>query len=252
MKMDTAQRLLALNRQFYTTCAGAFARTRGVNQAGLLPSLPFLPPTPIVLDLGCGQARLACWLANQRPSLTYIGLDASAGLLHAAARTVASLATVRAQLLLADVTEPDWPKAVLPLLPAGAAFDAVYALALLHHLPGFDLRATVLRQAARLLAPAGVLVVSYWQFLDEARWRQRQLPWETIGLTAGEMDPGDALLDWRRDGHGLRYVHHVTPAEAANLAAAADLQVAATYHADGQSKHLNFFQIQRLSHLGSQ
>ena len=243
MNTDTAQRLLALNRQFYTTCAGAFARTRGVNQAGLLPSLPFLPPTPIVLDLGCGQARLAGWLANQRPSLTYIGLDASAGLLHAAARTAASLATVRAQLLLADVTAPAWPDAVQALQPAGAAFDAIYALALLHHLPGFDLRAAVLRQAAQLLAPAGALIVSYWQFLDEARWRQRQLSWETIGLTADQVEPGDALLDWRRDGHGLRYVHHVTPAEAADLAAAAGLRVAAAYHADGQSKRLNFFQI---------
>ncbi|MGB4801263.1 MAG: hypothetical protein WBV59_01310, partial [Anaerolineae bacterium] len=65
-------------------------------------------------------------------------------------------------------------------------------------------------------------------------------------LTAGEMDPGDALLDWRRDGHGLRYVHHVTPAEAADLAAAAGLQVVASYHADGRSKRLNFFQILRL------
>ena len=103
----------------------------------------------------------------------------------------------------------------------------------------------MLRQARQLLAPGGVLIVSYWQFLDEARWQERVLSWETVGLTARDVEAGDALLDWRRDGPGLRYVHHVTPAEASDLARAAGLQVSESYYADGQSKRLNLFQICR-------
>ena len=198
------------------------------------------------MDIGCGNGRLARWLAGQRPGATYVGMDASAGLLAAADETVRCLTDVRAQLVLADVTQPDWPAAVGPVAPAGNLFDAIYLLALLHHLPGFDLRAAVLRQAAWLLAPGGVLVVSYWQFLDEARWQERVLPWETVGLTAADVEAGDALLDWRRDGPGLRYVRHVTPAEAEALAHAAGLQVIDTYHADGHSKRLNLFQICRV------
>lgn len=245
MNPETIQRLLALNQQFYAACAAAFARSRGAGQAGLLRTLPYLPPTPIVLDLGCGNGRLARWLASQRQELTYVGLDASAGLLHAAAQTVRALEGVHAHLVMADVTRAAWPTALPPLTPVGAPFEAIYLLALLHHLPSFALRATVLRQAGRLLAPGGAVIATFWQFLDDARWQARQLPWETVGLTAGQVEAGDALLDWRRDGLGLRYVHHVSPAEAEALAHAAGLQVVETYRADGQSKRLNLFQICR-------
>jgi SAM-dependent methyltransferase len=252
MNPETVQRLLALNQQFYALCAAAFARSRGAGQAGLLPTLPYLPSTPTVLDLGCGNGRLARWLAGQRQALTYVGLDASAPLVRAAAQTVRSLDGVHARLVLADVTHADWPAALPALTPAGAAFDAVYILALLHHLPGFELRAAVLRQAGQLLAPGGALIVTFWQFLDDARWQGRLLPWETVGLTASQVESGDALLDWRRDQRGLRYVHHVSPAEAEELARAAGLQVIETYRADGQNKRLNLFQICRAQGLSPQ
>lgn len=243
MNPDTIQRLLALNQEFYAAYAAAFARSRGAGQAGLMRTLPYLPSAPTVLDLGCGNGRLARWLAGQRPGATYVGLDASAGLLAAAGQTIRGLAGVRAHLVMADVTRPEWMAALPPISAVGGPFDAIYVLALLHHLPGFELRAAVLRQAGRLLAPGGALIITYWQFLDEPRWQERVLPWETVGLTAGDVETGDALLDWRRDGPGLRYVHHVSPAEAGDLARAAGLQVSETYHADGHSKRLNLFQI---------
>ena len=245
MNPDIVQRLLALNQEFYAARAAAFARSRGAGQAGLLRTLPYLPPAPRVLDLGCGNGRLARWLAGQRPGAAYVGLDSSAGLLAAADQTVRGLAGVRAHLVMADVTQAEWPATLPPLAAVGGPFDAIYLLALLHHLPGFELRAAVLRQAARLLAPGGALIVTYWQFLDEARWQERLLPWETVGLTAGQVETGDALLDWRRDGPGLRYVHYVPPAEASDLASAAGVQVMETYHADGHSRRLNLFQICR-------
>ena len=241
MNPDIVQRLLALNQTFYADRAAAFARSRGAGQAGLMRTLPFLPPAPSVLDIGCGNGRLARWLAGQRPGATYVGLDASAGLLAAADQTIRGLAGIRAHLVMTDVTQPDWP--TVALAPTGGSFDAIYLLALLHHLPGFELRAAALRQAAGLLAPGGALIVTYWQFWDDARWQERVLPWETVGLTTGDVEAGDALLDWRRDGPGLRYVHHVTPAEANELAHAAGIHVIETYHADGHSKRLNLFQI---------
>lgn len=241
MNVAVVQRLLALNRTFYGTCAGAFARSRGTGQSGLLRTLPLLPPAPAVLDLGCGNGRLARLLAQERPAARYTGVDASPDLLDMAAAALRGLELGQAHLVLADVTVDGWPQT----LPPGTPYDAIYVLALLHHLPGFDLRAAVLRQAGQLLAPASALIASHWQFPDDPRWRDRYLPWDAIGLTADQVEPGDALLDWRREGRGLRYVHHVSLAEAHALAQAAALTIVETYYADGQSRRLNLFQICR-------
>jgi hypothetical protein len=56
------------------------------------------------------------------------------------------------------------------------------------------------------------------------------------------VDVGDYLLDWRRGGRGLRYVHHFNEDELAELATAAICQVTATHYAGGRSGRLNLIQ----------
>lgn len=240
MDHTTAARLIELNRQFYADHAAAFARARGRGQTGLLPTLPHLPETPHVLDLGCGNGRLARFLASYRTPLSYIGIDTSPSLLTIARRALAGLPGVTAQLVQVDLAT-QWIEVV-----PGAPFDAVYVLAVLHHLPGFERRAQLLRQAAQVVTPNGVLVVSYWQFYDDPQQRAKIVPWAAFGIEPSQVEPGDALLAWAREAPGLRYCHHVDAAEAAALAAAAGLHVAAAYYADGRSGRLNLFQVCRV------
>ncbi len=72
---------------------------------------------------------------------------------------------------------------------------------------------------------AAAFTYSNWQFLNSPRLRKRIQPWTRAGLTADQVDPGDYLLDWRRGGEGLRYVHHFSPEELAELAAETGFRV---------------------------
>jgi SAM-dependent methyltransferase len=138
----------------------------------------------------------------------------------------------------ADLSARDW-EAALP----GAPFDLVVAFAVLHHLPGDRLRQQILQAVRHVLKPDGRFIHSNWQFLNSPRLRARIQPWETIGLRAEDVDPGDYLVDWRQGGSGLRYVHHFTAQELESLAHACGYRVMQTFLSDGEAGSLGLYQI---------
>lgn len=234
---ETRDRLIDLNRRFYQTFARPFAETRARLQPGVLQILDRLPPQAAVLDLGCGAGTLAIELARREHTGPYVGLDFSAELLRVAEASVQEAGGLQAAFLLAELGRTDWTSA-LPL----AHFDRALAFAVLHHLPDHEVRVNLLRRVRELLARRGRFIHSCWQFLNSERLRERIQPWSAVGLSPGRVDPGDYLLDWRREGRGLRYVHHFSPEELADLAAAAGFEILETFHADGEGGNLGLYQ----------
>jgi hypothetical protein len=116
-------------------------------------------------------------------------------------------------------------------------------LAVLHHIPSFDLRVQVLREAASLLEPDGCLIMSTWQFLDSARLRRKIVNWAEVPIAEPSLEPGDYLLDWKREGRGLRYCHLVDEDEMQHLAAASGLRVRETFRAGGREGNLSLFAV---------
>ena len=237
MDKETVERLLALNRAFYAAFARPFAASRSVSDPALTCILPYIPQRARVLDVGCGNGRLAVLLDRERPGATYVGVDAVPELVQVACAQAARLATVAAEFRLADVTRPGWSQG----LPAG--FDCAIALAVLHHVPGFDLRARVLHDTASLLAPGGCLLLSTWQFLESARLRRKIVDWAEVGIPRETLEPGDYLLDWQRGGRGLRYCHLVDEGEMERLAAASGLRLHETFRAGGRAGNLSLFTV---------
>jgi hypothetical protein len=119
----------------------------------------------------------------------------------------------------------------------------VFAFAVLHHLPGEALRRRVLGKMRSLLAPQGCFMHSEWQFLNSPRLQRRILPWETVGLSPEDVDPGDVLLDWKQGGYGLRYVHHFSESELARLAGEAAFSIRETFYSDGKEGNLGLYQV---------
>ncbi|HBY06444.1 MAG TPA: hypothetical protein DEH22_01125, partial [Chloroflexi bacterium] len=94
-----------------------------------------------------------------------------------------------------------------------------------------------------LLPPGGQFIHSNWQFLNSARLRQRVHPWPEIGLSEAEVEPGDYLLDWRRGGFGLRYVHHFSENELHTLADETGFRIIESFFSDGESGNLGLYQV---------
>ena len=238
MDKETTEKLLALNREFYATFARPFAGSRPVSDPALVSILPHIPQRARVLDVGCGNGRLAALLDQERPGSTYLGVDAVPELVELARAQANHLTTISAECRVADITRTGWSSS-LPDVP----FDCAAVLAVLHHIPGFDLRVQVLRESASLLEPDGCLILSTWQFLDNARMRRKVVDWAEVDIAVKSLEPGDYLLDWKREGRGLRYCHLVDEAELKRLAAESSLRVRETFRAGGREGNLSLFAV---------
>jgi tRNA (uracil-5-)-methyltransferase TRM9 len=230
----TLSRLLDLNRQFYQTFALQFSATRQRLQPGVMRILEQIGTCFKVLDLGCGNGELARQLAHHGYAGAYIGLDFSPLLLEQAA--AGQPANFR--FLQADLSSVDWD-----ISPQDEHFDAVLAFAVLHHLPGAELRMQVLCKVRSLLQQGGRFIHSEWQFLNSPRLTSRIQPWESLGLSKSDVDPGDYLLDWRQGGQGLRYVHHFSEAELVGMAESAGFAVIESFLSDGKNNRLGLYQV---------
>jgi hypothetical protein len=73
--------------------------------------------------------------------------------------------------------------------------------------------------------------------------RERIQSWELIGLSPGDVEPGDYLLDWRSGGTGLRYVHHFNEEELSRLAQESGFDVIETFYSDGEGGKLGLYQV---------
>jgi SAM-dependent methyltransferase len=242
MQDEIVTHLLRLNQQFYQIFAEDFAETRGRLQPGVMQAMNNIPRDASVLDLGCGNGEVLRELTRGQHQGTYLGLDLSPGLLSIARQKCEH---PRARFHLADLANPSW----VEKLPTPSekytewSYDRILAFAVLHHIPGAALRLSLTRQVHDRLTDDGQFMLSNWNFMASPRLRARIVPWDAIELDQSDVDPGDHLLDWRRGGHGLRYVHQFDEDELGDLAVAAGFSVVETTYSDGEGGRLGLYQV---------
>jgi tRNA (uracil-5-)-methyltransferase TRM9 len=247
--VEIAQRLIELNRRFYTDFGEAFSATRGRIQPGVRRVLNSLEGDESVLDLGCGNGELARTLARDGHRGAYLGLDFSLSLLKDALAVPEGFSAefreadlTRLPVISSQLSLPDYPG---PRGGAGAGWSLVTCFSVLHHIPSQSLRLDLVKTVHELLAEDGRFIHSNWQFLNSARLRQRVREWSDAGLTGADVDPEDYLLDWRSGGRGLRYVHHFSETELAELAESSGFRVIETFYSDGKEGNLSMYQAWR-------
>jgi SAM-dependent methyltransferase len=185
---------------------------------------------PSILDVGCGNGRLARFVLETRKA-DYLGIDTSAALVGAARTQTAAQG---ARFEVRDVADaPDGP------------FDLVAVFGFMHHVPGFASRAELLETLGGRLTPGGRLATTFWRFGNDPRFegRLRSLDGE---VDARELEPGDHLLLWGDGEDTGRYCHFSDDDELERLVAhleATGLTLADRFRSDGRSGEFNEYLV---------
>jgi SAM-dependent methyltransferase len=260
MKEPVIRKLLSINLEFYQTFASNFAATRSRLQPGVKRIIDHLPARMNILEVGCGNGELARRLADQDHEGVYIGLDFSSELLDIARTRLTEFDEESKgkddnciyprqetfTFLHFDITSDTWDTEVhnrLQSISGRRRFDRVFVFSTLHHLPGKKNQLKTLSKFYSLLEDGGCLVHSNWQFLNSERLRKRILPWSEVGLNQEDVDDGDYLLDWRRGGYGMRYVHHFKEEELCELAKKTGFRIVDSFLSDGEGGKLGLYQV---------
>ncbi len=238
-----AERLLDLNRRFYADLGREFSATRLRLQPGVIRLLATLRGDESILDLGCGNGELARTLSKAHHRGAYLGLDFSPTLL---AEASSSSFSFPCRFLSFDLT-------IFPLDrllatdsangPHQPPFHLILCFAVLHHIPTDTLRADILCKARELLAPTGRIMLSNWCFTHSSRFQSRLQPWSEISLTSEDVDRNDYLLDWKRGGRALRFVHEFTPSELTDLAGKNGFEINQSFYSDGADRRSSLYQV---------
>lgn len=200
MKREAAQVIAERTRETYDRVAREFSKSRSRFWEELIFLAEHVKDGDRVLDIGCGSGRFYPLVEDRHGR--YTGIDYSGSLINEARRHHG-----RAEFLLGDATK-------LPF--ADNTFDIAYSFAVIHHIPGNELRRQFVREAARVLRPGGTFILSAWQL-----WNMRHVG--RIFLTAFQslsrlspLDPGDVVLTFGKNKEP-RYMHAFTSRGLAGL-----------------------------------
>lgn len=242
----TRSTLEAINRRFYAERAADFdtSRTRPWQGWGrALERVPSDAPTS-VLDLGCGNGRLAAHMLQDRTIAAYVGVDSCAPLIELA-RARYPLANVRFEL--AEL----FGARGAPALPEGT-FDVVALMGVLHHVPSEAARRALVHEAFARVARGGRLVLTVWRFERDSRLSKRALSWQDAavklpelgGLDLAQLEPGDTLLQWNKGAGAVRYCHATGDAELERCLRELPARVT-RFYADGEGELNEYVVLER-------
>ena len=237
MDKQMQKNLLELVKKNYEEIAPDFDMTRKKHLwPELLKLASLVKDGDKVLDVGCGNGRLAGAIVDKK--IYYLGVDSSEKLIEAANKNildsrlrgndkgeVVSRNDNNSEFIVGDILELD-------KLPE-KDFNYVFCAAVLHHLPGEDLRVRALEQMKNKLKPGGKIILTVWNLWNQKKFRKLILKYTLLKIVGkAKFDFGDILFDWKNakgEKISRRYYHAFTGHGLEKLAGKTDLKIEKLY-----------------------
>ncbi len=219
MDFKSAKKLLIKTKVDYEKIAQGFDETRAGAKhfkEDLKQLISEIKPGESVLDLGSGNGRLYELLVDR--GISYLGIDNCEPLIEKARQRFSA-----AKFLVGDALD-------LSFL-GQEKFDRVYAIALLNHIPGKELRLKVLKNIREVLKPNGLLILTTWNLYQPRYWGKiiKYSILKIIGRV--DLDWGDVLVPWHtREEIIYRYYHVFTKKEISRLIDQANFKESKIYY----------------------
>lgn len=225
MNRDTSQFLITQNKQTYNSIAKDFSLTR----KKIWPEFDFFIKNYIkdyynILDVGCGNGRLFGALrenknGNLSGSLTsmggaklpefqfnYTGIDISEKIIDEANKQFINT-KYNPKFLTEDILNPS------SNFIKENKFDAVFAIAVLNHIPSRELRELAIQNIYKLLKPNGYLLMTNWNLWNitsrKSWWRLKILPFLSGNIIDNfsdcKLDLKDVITHWGQKKFPLYY-----------------------------------------------
>lgn len=218
MDKNTSQHILDSVVSDYDAIAAHFSHTRSHQwyEVSFLIE-QYISPGQHVLDLGCGNGRVAD-LTNEIKA-HYTGLDVSAELI-AKARTLHPNEEFVVGSMLDTPFEDN-------------QFDHTLLVASFHHIPSEELRVQALTEITRITKPGGYIIMTNWNL---HQWKFARLRYSfniKKLLRKHNMDWNDTRVPWKDNKKNVlaqRYYHGFTMREMKQLAKKANLTLVSQYY----------------------
>jgi len=208
MKNDVVEKILTETENGYDLIFEKFSQTRKKFWIDLEFIDRYVKNESKVFDFGCGNGRLFEFL-NDKIKIEYWGADVSAKLIGVAKN---KYFVENAHFLKLNSNQVDF-------LWENNFFDAVYSIAVFHHIPSRQIRLKLAKELFRLTKKGGHVVVTVWNLYQKKYFKNILQNFKNKILGKSELDWGDCYISFTNNqGQVFQRFHHAfTRRELKNL-----------------------------------